>query len=290
MYRRIRGACAKIYTSNRGDEAVRKMYFTISVLFILIFTTACSGEDIIFYDDERTPFIVEYLQAYEPYDPDYAECEFTETAEIAKPPDRTYIKKINNPNNIMTAQLDMWRVEGVAGTERWWDGYDAIISIRDANGRLIQEISLELSPISDFSFISIDPKNPFNFHFVDYNADGFLDMGIRVDSGGSMRNDPHLFWLWDDNANKFIRNHALEEWSNSASIIQVDDVGNIIGYARISTGHDFLVTAVFIDGELVTIQTQEYIAIFDSDDYHTKIITINNITGEETIEFLAWED
>ena len=152
---------------------------------------------------------------------EYKKCIKKKVAEIpnlANPPDRTFIEKTNNPNNPMVAHLDMWWVEGVSHTNRWWGSYDATITIKTVYGELIQKITkIKTSPISQ-KFISINYENPFNFHFSDYNANGFLDMGLRIGTGGSIRNDPHWFWLWDDEISQFIRNYELGKWSNTASI------------------------------------------------------------------------
>jgi hypothetical protein len=255
-------------------------------IIIMLSLVSCNGGHGNYYEFEYASVQIEYIE--------YIEAEVAEIPNFTNSPDRTFVEKIHNPDNPMIAILDMWWDEDVPYTERWWGTYDVAITIQTPCGEVIQEITgLSVSPILR-SFIPIDYENPFNFHFADYNADGFLDMGLRLWAGGSMRNDPHSFWLWDDETGQFIRHYELQEWSYTASVWEDADswlgsAGNIHAFTRITFGHYFWETAAFIDNELTNIQTREHRTIFDCNDYLAKITTTNHITGEKTIEFIPRE-
>ena len=58
--------------------------------------------------------------------------------------------------------------------------------------------------------VEIDPENSMNFQLTDYNANGYLDMGLRASPGGPLMSDPHYFWAWDIDSDEFVKNEELE--------------------------------------------------------------------------------
>jgi len=271
---------------------MRKIILQFFTIIILLSLVSCGEENADYYEIEYAPTWSEYSEEDESEYAEYTEQEVTELPNHTNSPDRTFVEEINNADQAMIARLEMWQTEEtVVGGH-----YEAVITILSSCGELIQEISdIVVFPILRPIFpIIFDDENPLNFHFADYNADGFLDMGLRWIQGGSMQNDPHYFWLWNVETEQFIRNHELEEWSKEASVWEdanswLSDAGNIHSRTRIAPGHYFWSTRAFIDGELTTIQTLEHMPVFDCDDYHSMIITTNRITGEETTEFISWE-
>jgi len=110
-------------------------------------------------------------------------------------------------------------------------------------------------------WIEIDPENPLNLHFADFNGNGYLDMALRrfPPQTGNMADDTHYFWLFNPEAyslwNAFERNHSLE---HAASLGQIMSVGD--GLIEIFSFHglmsQYLVTYVYVDGEFVFVNSE----------------------------------
>jgi hypothetical protein len=233
---------------------------------------------------------------------DYSEAEyepaFAGTAEVAEIPAqenpyeeietapaayRSFTQVIHiHPDLPAIARLDMLR----GGNPAWSDYiYEATITIHRECGELIQEITgIGIYPNMSMPFIWIDEENPYNFHFADYNGDGFLDMGLRMTPGGSMRNDPHYFWLWCVESAQFVRNHELEILSDFASVT-LNEHGNISAHSRETSGHYYFEIFSFEGGELVHIGTEEHRPFNDNDGNFIKfaVRNTNHATGTETI-------
>jgi len=85
------------------------------------------------------------------------------------------------------------------------------IQVKNHEGELIQEFD----GLRAYPALWLDS---YGVHFADYNFDGFLDMVLSVDEGGSMRNSPSLYWLWDNEQGKFVYNNELSDLSNHSTI------------------------------------------------------------------------
>ena len=140
--------------------------------------------------------------------------------------------------------------------------YEAFIIVTCEDGYITQQI-LDLSVSHRLNCeapwdIEIDQENPFNFHFADYNSNGYLDMGLRASPGGSLMNDPHYIWTWDIELMQFMQNPELEliSWGGS---IQLIEEGYIISSFRIAPGHYVLLKYSYIDDDLVLIHSEETI-------------------------------
>ena len=86
-----------------------------------------------------------------------------------------------------------------------------VIQIKDNKGRIVQDIN------------GLDALPPlfaesFGLHFADYNFDGYLDMALYMYEGGTMRNEPHMYWLWDNTVKQFVYNAELSEISDYSSV------------------------------------------------------------------------
>ena len=103
-------------------------------------------------------------------------------------------------------------------------------------------------------WIDIDPKNPLNLHFADFNGDGFLDMAIRrsAPQTGGMADDSHYFWLWNPEWNRFERNYSLEHAVSFGQLVSAND-----GYVVIFSFHSIMyqgwATYAYVDGEFVPV-------------------------------------
>ena len=73
----------------------------------------------------------------------------------------------------------------------------------------------------------------YGLEFADWNFDGITDIRLRHWEGGSMRNEPSLFWLWDDERQMFVENKQLMDISETAAPFVVSKPENRIGaYTR----------------------------------------------------------
>jgi len=73
----------------------------------------------------------------------------------------------------------------------------------------------------------------YGLEFADWNFDGITDIRLRHWEGGSMRNEPSLFWLWDDERQMFVENEQLMDISETAAPFVVLTPENRIGaYTR----------------------------------------------------------
>ena len=192
--------------------------------------------------------------------------------------------QIHEDMPVFTAQLDMWQKP--ASAENLYE-YEASITITDEYGEVLQYITdLEISYRKDFRtdsrVILIDPANPANFHFADYNNDGFLDMAVRQATDGTRINDPHYFWLWDAKLQQFERSYELEELSG-ASPLSLSHDGNVRTFLRHTLEHYVWETHKFVDGVLVPYITRERKPIQVGEDSTYKTIITNHINETKSI-------
>ena len=97
--------------------------------------------------------------------------------------------------------------------------------------------------------------------FEDFNHDGYVDIQLHACEGGSMRNEPSLFWLWDAKQYKYVENEQLEEISSEASVT-VEDDGRIRAYTREGAWGYYLSyysyrSDKFIEVEIVDVHPQD---------------------------------
>jgi hypothetical protein len=94
------------------------------------------------------------------------------------------------------------------------------------------------------------PENDYGLAFADFDNDGALDIRLRKWEGGSMRNEPSLFWLWDEGSRSFVRNEQLELLSDEAGV-SVGGDGRVSCYTRVMYGEYGTSYYSFADGEFV---------------------------------------
>jgi len=61
----------------------------------------------------------------------------------------------------------------------------------------------------------------YGLSFDDWNFDGYQDVGLRIHYGGTGHNNPHYYWLWDNDTRQFVVNPELENISDDSDI-QID--------------------------------------------------------------------
>lgn len=77
----------------------------------------------------------------------------------------------------------------------------------------------------------------------DYNFDGYLDISIRLCQGGSIHNQPTLFWLWNSDSNQFIESSELSQisWDGEVRLNKVDNEIEVYAYEIASSFSDYYV-------------------------------------------------
>jgi len=177
-------------------------------------------------------------------------------------PDQTIVQRVEiGPGVVRIARMDAWRRnDWVYG----FNEYDVEIRIWDEWGDRLQEITdiWASYDLRSANWVWILEDNPLNFHFADYDGDGFLDMGLRRSPGGSLRNDPHYYWLWVPEvgwptSGQFVENRDLMMLSLETAVSPYVRDGYIRSYYRITMGHDVWLTYVIEDGEMVRVRREE---------------------------------
>jgi len=121
-----------------------------------------------------------------------------------------------------------------------------IVQVVDMNGNIIQE----LDNLNAFPPLYADS---FGLHFADYNFDGFLDIALFVHEGGSLRNSPHYYWLWDDAIGQFVYNHDLSRISEDTTIVIYKEHQGLEAYWRGSLALQGSISIEYIDGAFVEV-------------------------------------
>ena len=104
--------------------------------------------------------------------------------------------------------------------------------------------------------VSPDFLADYGLSFSDFNGDGYLDIQLFKYRGGTMRNEPSIFWLWDGGARGFVRNEQLEELAESAGV-SVEEDGRVSCYTRLGVGEYVTAYYSYKDGVFVLVETVE---------------------------------
>ncbi|MNI56670.1 hypothetical protein D3C73_1116880 [compost metagenome] len=95
----------------------------------------------------------------------------------------------------------------------------------DSGNNKVQKIVVECSPLSyhqELMFEETDipdiPETTFGFDLDDWNFDGYLDISLWKDRGGTSLNAPHYYWLWDNEQGRFVINKELGDLSEETYV------------------------------------------------------------------------
>ena len=147
------------------------------------------------------------------------------------------------------------------------------ITIYDGVGSHIKIQELQVTV-----YMGVSWTKEIDFHLADYNGDGYLDIAIRQEIGGSMGNSPHYFWLWDTESQQFVFNETLTNLSGFSTITILPD-GNLQMFHRDGQWYLWL-TYQYIDGDFTLILSEEH-------DYYdigyVEVTIYDHISGERTV-------
>ena len=169
-----------------------------------------------------------------------------------------------------------------------WHRYSVqSITVKDAQGRLVQEIA-GLSTSNREAYAG----NMFRLNFVDFNFDGFMDMALLRWDGGSAGNRPSYFWLWDSDLSQFIRNDFLEELSDFTHVWADVETGRVKTHSQSGTWPSHWWQRVYEYagiGEFRPIYSIEYEIVapenWDTGRASIRRTELNKITGEEIVSY-----
>jgi len=121
----------------------------------------------------------------------------------------------------------------------------------------------------------------YGLTFADFNGDGYLDIQLHKWMGGSMGNEPSLFWLWDNKRQHFVQNEQLEEISHENGISMTDD-GRLAGYARAGAFGYGVSYYSYINGKFVEVERADVHPLDWDDIYNTIFVqdTYKRINGK----------
>ena len=78
----------------------------------------------------------------------------------------------------------------------------------------------------------VNSDNMYGLAFDDWNFDGYMDISLWRYPGGSMRNNPTYYWLWDVGANMFMPCVELGELSEFSTPAIISETSQIYAYSR----------------------------------------------------------
>ena len=149
------------------------------------------------------------------------------------------------------------------------------IDIRDENGLYVQSIS------------GLDTKNPaseagmYGLKFEDWNFDGYMDIGLWKSRGGTMKNNPHYYWLWDNEKKRFVENEYLKGMSEGGTIKVNYDTKELSCFASAGRWGYGTVYYKFIDGNFLWFRSIYTRPVQNPEDENNEIIMT---TKEELID------
>jgi len=119
-----------------------------------------------------------------------------------------------------------------------------------------------LQEITDLETINqhVSAENMYGLSFDDWNFDGYLDMSLWRYPGGSMRNNPSYYWLWDMDAFMFVSCEKLDEISSFSTPEIVPETNQLYAYSRAGWPENMRLYYEWQNGQLVLVKSiYEYI-------------------------------
>ena len=169
---------------------------------------------------------------------------------------------------------------------RFWPYYNYsihAISIEDTDGSPLQEIT----GLNAQHHVASE-ANMYGLFFDDFNFDGYLDMSLWAYPGGTMRNAPSYFWLWDRNGGLFVQNECLMNISWSASVYANHGTRQIEAFTRGGFALYEWRIYEYHDGQYIAVSFTSH-ELNDNEPLKWRVTKINHITGDKTITYRVEE-
>ncbi len=194
--------------------------------------------------------------------------------------DFTVNQSIHDKVPPLTFRLLGRRIEG------WSRDVEDMVDNLDANIHIIQVIDEDGKIVQEFDRLNAMPpryESSFGLHFADYNFDGYLDMSLFISQGGSMRNEPHKYWLWDNSSKQFVENEELSEISEYSTISIITEENQLECYTRISAGAGITNYYKYTGGKYIFIYSIEWGLESVSEDKYVRYEIIKELIDDEIV-------
>ena len=156
------------------------------------------------------------------------------------------------------------------------------IEIRDLRSDFYQRIDNISTRIRFYGFY--DEGFNRTFTLGDWNMDGHVDFSMLVQEGGTMRNTPSYFWLWDEKQNCFVENDELCEISSGATlVVDKSDPPRLMSYWREGPAKRWHVYYDYVNGHFVEVESQEWSWEEQDDGSWLEIVTTSHLIGDEWV-------
>ena len=156
------------------------------------------------------------------------------------------------------------------------------ITITDENGDLVQEMT-DLHTAIPANRVDREMRG---FAFDDWNFDGYMDISLWQFPGGSMRNNPTYYWLWDSSVEQFVRNADLEEFSDFSSLNIISESRRIEGWTRFGAAGGASRVYEYRDGRFIMVESWERNLVqspYDEDEWVLHTVISELVNGEVVI-------
>ncbi|MDR0220318.1 MAG: rhodanese-like domain-containing protein [Lachnospiraceae bacterium] len=100
--------------------------------------------------------------------------------------------------------------------------------------------------------------NMYGLVFDDWNFDGYQDLALWRYMGGSSGNNPHYYWLWDNEMGMFAENDVLMQISDIAGITINADTKELEVFANFGAEGYEVHYAEYRDGEFVWLRSERF--------------------------------
>jgi rhodanese-related sulfurtransferase len=172
----------------------------------------------------------------------------------------------------------IFHIRGTNVPEDFSESSVVSITITNENGDLIQEIT-------DLNTMGTRDRFPpngipemYGFSFDDWNFDGFMDISLWRSPGGTMRNNPTYYWLWDNSIGQYVRNEQLENMSNWSTPRIYEELQLVECFTR--SGWDWNATVYFEyqNGSFVEVKyVERNVGRPDDENNYDTRITVNEL-------------
>jgi len=132
-------------------------------------------------------------------------------------------------------------------------------------------------------------ENDYGLVLADFTGDGYLDIQLHKWMGGSMLNEPSIFWLWDSERREFVRNEQLEALSESAGI-SVEEDGRLSCHTRLGVGEYVTSYYTFTDGAFVLDDSKHVYPESEDPIEHTVTMRVHESLPEFTFTLRGYAD
>jgi len=168
---------------------------------------------------------------------------------------------------------------------RWVEGWSSkgwaentdiaihVIQIIDTEGNITQEFDGLNAHVRYFT-------DSFGLHFADYNFDGFLDMALYMFEGGSARNMPHYYWLWDKDSGQFVYNQKLTDLSMYTGLSIDEEHLRLRAFSRGGWSEQVEIFLEYHDGEFIEVEMVRWEYYYTPEDTMMERITVSDMIND----------